>query len=94
MGWLHNLGFPALAGKAPTVTDLVMLAALSAPVGALLLGTIRTVRDGGTSGPTDTFLIAMALIASVTAYPTFERWHLIAALPLLSIIFARSVTIF
>lgn len=91
--WVHNLGFPALAGKAPTVTDLVILAALSAPVGVLLLGTIRTVRDGGTWAPTDAFLIAMALAASVTAYPRFERWHLMAAFPLLSIIFARSVTI-
>ncbi len=92
--WVHNLGFPALAGKAPTVTDLVTLAALSAPVGALLLRTIRTVRDGRTSTPRDAFLIAMALAASVTAYPRFERVHLMAALPLLSIIFARSVTIF
>lgn len=92
--WVHNLGFPALAGKAPTVTDLIMLAALSAPVGALLLGTIRTVRDDGTSAPTDAFLIAMALVASVTAYPHFARLHLMAALPFLSIIFARSVTIF
>jgi hypothetical protein len=92
--WVNNLRFLALAGKAPTVTGLVMLAALSAPVGALLLGTIRTVRYGRTSVPTDAFLIAMALAASVTAYPRFERLHLVAALPLLSVIFARSITIF
>lgn len=92
--WVHNLEFPALAGKTPSVTDLVTLAALSAPVAALLLATIRTVRDGGTSAPTDAFLIAIALAASVTAYPRYEPSHLMAALPLLSIIFARSVTIF
>lgn len=92
--WVHNLGFPALAGKAPTGTDLVTLAALSAPVGALLLGTIRTVQDGATSAPRDAFLITMALAASVTAYPRFERLHLMATLPLLSVIFARSMTIF